>query len=178
MASDQLNRLQSVMDNNLPSGANTTTYTYDAASNLVTVAYPNHVTSTLSYDTLNRVTDLTVQGSSQSGNYHYTLNPTGTRSNASEPSGRSMTWSYDGIYRLTNEAISSDPNGPNGSVGYTPDPVGNRLSASSSLSGVSSGTFSYDADDRLTTETYDVNGNATAIGGGLTEWCQALSADF
>ena len=115
-----------------------------------------------------RLTELLVQGSSQPGDYHYDLNPTGSRKDSSEPSGRSVTWSYDGIYRLTNEAISSDPNGPNGSVGYQPDPVGNRLSASSSLNGVSSGSFSYDSDDRLTTETYDANGNVTAAGGGRT----------
>jgi hypothetical protein len=41
--------------------------------------------------------------------------------------GRTLTWSYDGIYRLTNETISSDPTGKNGSVGYGLDPVGNRL---------------------------------------------------
>ena len=38
---DGLNRLSTVVDNHLPSN-NTTTYTYDNASNVVTVAYPNH----------------------------------------------------------------------------------------------------------------------------------------
>jgi RHS repeat-associated protein len=163
-AYDELNRLKTVTDNRLM-GQNTTTYTYDAASNLGTVAYPNGVQSTFSYDTLNRLTDV---NSSQAGNYHYDLYPAGNRKDASEASGRSVTWSYDGIYRLTNEAINSDPANKNGSVGYNLDPVGNRQSASSSLTGVNSGSFGYDADDRLTTETYDANGNVTSAGGGMT----------
>jgi RHS repeat-associated protein len=43
--------------------------------------------------------------------------------------------------------------------------LGNRLSASSSLTGVSSGTYSYGADDLASTESYDANGNVTATGG-------------
>jgi uncharacterized protein RhaS with RHS repeats len=50
-----------MMDNNLSSGSNTTNYSYDTASNVGTVTYPNHVASTFSHDTLNRVTDLNVQ---------------------------------------------------------------------------------------------------------------------
>jgi hypothetical protein len=69
---------------------------------------------------------------------------------------------YDGIYRLTNEAITSAPSGNNGSVGYGLDPVGNRLTETSSLSGIDSGTFSFNADDELSGESYDQNGNVTA----------------
>jgi hypothetical protein len=43
--------------------------------------------------------------------------------------------------------------------------VGNRSSAVSSLGGVSSGSWSYNADDQLSTETYDANGNVVASGG-------------
>jgi YD repeat-containing protein len=46
---DDLNRLSSVVDNNLP-GQNTTDYTYDPASNVATVKYPNGLTSTFTYD--------------------------------------------------------------------------------------------------------------------------------
>jgi RHS repeat-associated protein len=72
----------------------------------------------------------------------------------------------DGIYRLTNEAISQDPAGKNGAVGYGLDPVGNRLSANSTLSGVSSGSYSYSLNDLLSViETYDSNGNTLTTGG-------------
>ena len=152
---DSLNRLSTVVDNRLGSGQNTTTYTYDTASNLVTAAYPNTLQSTFHYDQLNRLTALTTPNSG----YLYQLGPTGNRTSATELTGRSLTWSYDGIYRLTSEAISQDPAGKNGAVGYGLDPVGNRLSANSTLSGVSSGSFSYNIDDLLSIETYDSNGN-------------------
>jgi RHS repeat-associated protein len=71
----------------------------------------------------------------------------------------------DGIYRLTNETITSDPSSKNGSIGYGLDPVGNRLSQTSTLSGIPTASFSYDADDRvLSTESYDASGNTTASG--------------
>lgn len=96
--------------------------------------------------------------------YGYTLGPTGIRTQALETSGRTVTWSFDGIYRLTGETVSGDQN-YNGSVGYGLDPVGNRLSATSTLHGVNSGGFSYNADDELSGELYDANGNVTASGG-------------
>jgi len=45
------------------------------------------------------------------------------------------------------------------------DNVGNRVFMSSSLNAVPGGTFSYDANDRLTTDTYDANGNTISSGG-------------
>ena len=72
---------------------------------------------------------------------------------------------YDGIYRLTNETIGNDPTNKNGSVSYGLDPVGNRQSASSSLSGVNSSSFTYTVDDETSTDTYDANGNTTTSGG-------------
>jgi RHS repeat-associated protein len=154
---DTLNRLSTVVDTHL----GTTSYTYDSANNLATATYPNGVETTFTYDTLNRVTGL----GSQLGNYSYELGPTGNRTSASEPNGRSVSWTYDGIYRLTNEGISGAPSGKNGTVAYGLDPVGNRLSENSSLSGISSGSFGYNADDEFSGETYDANGNTTATEG-------------
>jgi hypothetical protein len=81
-----------------------------------------------------------------------------------DASDRTLNWSYDGIYRLTNETITSDPSHNNGSVGYGLDPVGNRLSESSTISGVGSGSFSYNLDDELSAENYDANGNVLSSG--------------
>ena len=55
--------------------------------------------------------------------------------------GRTLTWSYDGIYRLTNETVSADPANKDGDVAYRLDPVGNRLSENSTLNGVYSGSL-------------------------------------
>jgi RHS repeat-associated protein len=111
---------------------------------------------------LNRLTAL----NSPAGSYSYQLGPTGNRTQATESTGRTLNWSYDGIYRLTNEAISNDPEHVNGSVAYGLDPVGNRLTENSSISGVSSGSFGYNADDEVSTETYDTNGNTTRTSNG------------
>jgi len=131
---DGLNRLSTVVDNRLPSN-NTTSYTYDNASNVVTVAYPNGVTSTSTYDELNRITELSTSASgTQIADYKYTLGLTGNRTNATEKSGRTLQWGYNGIYQLNNENITGDP-ANNGSATYTLDPVGNRTAATSTFSG-------------------------------------------
>ena len=162
---DSLNRLATVVDNRLPAGANTTTYSYDPASNLATVTYPNGLQSTFTYDDLNRVTAL----NNGKASYTYTLGPTGSRQSATESSGRTLNWSYDGIYRLTNETITLDPMSKNGTVAYGLDPVGNRLSQTSSIPGIPTASFLYDFDDRIQppTESYDPNGN-TLVSGSRT----------
>ena len=101
----------------------------------------------------------------QTTGYIYQRGPAGNLTSATELSGRTVNWSYDGIYRLTNETISLAPSKNNGSVSYGLDPVGNRQSENSSLSGVPSGSWSYNADDKLSSETYDADGNVTAEGG-------------
>jgi RHS repeat-associated protein len=157
---DDLNRLSTVVDANL-TGSGTTSYTYDNANNVGSVAYPNGVTSQFSYDTLNRVTGL----SSQPASYTYQRGPTGNITNATESTGRTEQWNYDGIYRLTSETISLAPSGHNGIASYSLDPVGNRLSDSSSLSSISSGSWGYNSDDEVSSESYDPNGNVTSTGG-------------
>src|SRR5208337_702452 len=42
---------------------------------------------------------------------------------------------------------------------------GNRQSQTSSIPGITTGSFTYDPDDRLNTETYDANGNMLTSGG-------------
>jgi len=104
--------------------------------------------------------------STQVSGYNYQLGATGNRTGATEQNGRTLTWSYDGINRLTNEAISQDPAGGNGAVSYEFDPVGNRTSANSSLPGVQTVSLSsFNLDDLLSGETYDANGNTTYTGG-------------
>ena len=125
------------------------------------MTYPNGLGSQFTYDTLNRITAMNAAKAS----YNYQLDAAGNRKQVTESSGRVVNWSYDGIYRLTNETISIDPHSVNGSVGYGLDPVGNRQSQSSTLPGIETGSFTYDPDDRLNTESYDANGNTLTTGG-------------
>jgi len=154
-AYDTLNRLESVTDANGP-----TTYAYDAVGNLQSYAYPNGVAHRYTYNPLNRLTDLTVaHGTATLASYAYTLGPTGNRLSVTEHSGRTANYSYDALYRLTGETVSGDPGGVNGHIGYVYDPVGNRLTRSSTVAPISAQTFNYDANDRIITESYDDNGN-------------------
>ena len=158
---DDLNRLSTVVDSNLP-GQNTTTYSYDNASNVATVATPNDLTSKFTYDMLNRLTELSTP---PVADYKYTLGLTGNRTGSTEQGGRTLNWSYDNIYRLTSETIADDPTNNNGSVSYGLDPVGNRKSVNSTFSLIDPTAGSYNPDDQLASETYDANGNVTSTGG-------------
>jgi RHS repeat-associated protein len=169
---DDLNRLETVTDNRL-TGNQTTTYTYDDASNVATVKIPNQLTSTFTYDELNRLTELTTS-TSPATSYTYTLGATGNRAKAVESNNsRTVNWSYDNIYRLTGETVTGDTsnNGDNnGGVTYGLDAVGNRTSANSSLAPVPTGSWGpYNADDQqVPTESYDANGNTTKTANGNT----------
>ena len=160
---DALNRLQTVVDNQL----GTTSYTYDPVGNLQTDMRPNGVRSTYNYNSTNRLTDLTIGKTTTTLNsYDYTLDPTGRRLSATERSGRSVTYAYDEIYRLINESITGDANpAANGTITYGYDAVGNRQSRTSNIAAVPSQTFNYDANDRLSVDTYDANGNTLTSSG-------------
>jgi len=155
-----------MVDDGRLQGNNTTSYAYDPASNVATVSYANGVQSAVTYDALNRILGLAASSSAaEISGYAYQRGATGNLTSAAELNGCSINWSYDGIYRLTNEALASDPNNLNGSVAYSLDPVGNRLSDTSSLTGINSGSFGFNAHDEVSTETYDNNGNTLTTGG-------------
>ena len=129
---DAMSRLTLVTDNRLPAGQNTTTYSCDAAGNLVTETYPNQTQQTLMYDTLNRVT----QSAAAVRSDVYNRAASGHVLSVAETSGRSATYNYDSAFRLTNETVAGDPSGKNGALGYSLDAVTNRQSLSSTLSGL------------------------------------------
>ena len=72
---------------------------------------------------------------------------------------------YDTDYRLKSEAITADSSGKNGTVSYVYDVVGNRALMTSTLNAVPGGSFFFDANDRLTTDTYDNDGNTISSAG-------------
>lgn len=76
------------------------------------------------------------------------------------------SWTYDALYRLTNEVITST-----GSISYRYDDVGNRTNRASSVSGISNVAYTNNANDQLLSETngatiityqYDGNGSLTS----------------
>lgn len=173
---DVLNRLASAKDNRVAAQggpSNPTSYSYDAVGNLSGYAYSNSVQTSNVFDPLNRLTQtceatsfLACSAGQKLASYAYSLGAAGNRTGVTELSGRNVSYGYDNDYRLTAEAITGDPGGKNGTVSYTQyDAAGNRLQMTSTLNAVPGGSFSYDANDRLTTDTYDANGNTTSSAG-------------
>src|SRR5579884_1185520 len=158
---DVLNRLRTVTDS-----SGQTTYGYDDVGNLQGFTYPNGVVTSYGYDQLNRLKQMgsTAQGTPISS-YTYTLGPAGNRLTVAELGGRGVVYGYDSLYRLTSETVRADPHNKNGAINYTYDNVGNRLTLNSTLPPAGAMNYSYDADDRLSSEQYDSNGNVTNSGG-------------
>jgi RHS repeat-associated protein len=164
-AHDELSRLSAVTDGRLAQG-NATTYAYDDAGNLESCTYGNGVKSAYAYNSLNRLTNLTVGGvGSAINSYTYTLGAAGNRESVTESDGRRVDYTYDALYRLKSETITGDAGGVNGRVGYDYDDVGNRLARASTLQGVTPQSLAYDKNDRLTNDAYDSNGNTKQSAG-------------
>jgi RHS repeat-associated protein len=165
---DELNRLRSVTDN--VAGGGSTTYHYDHGGRLTSYDYPSTVTTALTYDTVNRVQSLKIGSGLGTANenifasYSYSFYATGNRHTVTELSGRNVNWTYDNLWRLTNETIGGTP-GTNGSLGYNYDNAGNRLSRSSSVTGIANQTNTYDNNDRLLSDGWDPNGNTLTSSG-------------
>ncbi|HKQ04260.1 MAG TPA: LamG-like jellyroll fold domain-containing protein, partial [Blastocatellia bacterium] len=168
---DALNRLSTVTDNAPAVGTRPATgvasYSYDAAGNLSVYVYPNQVQTAYTYNSLNRLTDMSISKAGATiASYSYTLGAAGNRLSVTEQSGRSVSHGYDGLYRLTSETISSDPvSANNGQISYSYDAVGNRLTRTSTVAAVPNQTSSVDVNDRLASDSYDSNGNTIGSAG-------------
>src|SRR5579859_767841 len=145
-------------------GSAAAAYAYDLAGNLQALRYGNGVTNQYQYDSLNRLTNLTWNLNSTLANFSYQLGPTGNRTSLTETNGgtnRVYAWQYDGLYRLTNEAVSVTGAG---SLFYQYDGVGNRTNRTAGL-GLPLQALSFNTNDWLTTDMYDSNGNTILSAG-------------
>ncbi|MEM9121110.1 MAG: RHS repeat-associated core domain-containing protein [Cyanobacteria bacterium P01_F01_bin.56] len=84
--------------------------------------------------------------------YRYELNAAGHRLSVTEDDGRQVSYTYDDLYRLTEENINNGER----VISYTFDKVGNRLTRNDSVEGIT--TYTYDDNDRLQTEILSQNG--------------------
>jgi len=158
---DALGRLVTVSDER----TGITRYTYDAVGNLESFVYPNGLKSSFSYDGSNRLTGVAIGAASALAGYAYELGPGGEHRSVTEIGGRVTSYAYDAAFRLTREAIVADPDtAGTGAIEYTYDPVGNRITRSSTLNGVASAEYAYDANQRLAGDVYDLNGNTLQSG--------------
>lgn len=160
---DELNRLQAVTD---PLDR-VYAHGYDANGNRATLAYPNGVTTTYSYDARNQLLGLStatgVGAILQS--YAYMLGPTGTREQVDEHDGTRREYDHDALHRLTAETASRS-GAPLYRNTFTYDPAGNRTEQTRQTQADPQTTiaYTYDERDRLLTEDstaygWDENGN-------------------
>jgi RHS repeat-associated protein len=162
---DFLNRVTSVSGNSA-----SVTYGFDGVGNLETVRLGNTVTNTYNYSSLNRLTNLIAKSSSGTlASFAYQVAAAGNRTNLSENIGgttRTHVWSYDPLYRLTNEVISGTA--PTGSNRYRYDAVGNRTNRTTTFTGITlltNQSFTFNSNDWLSTDVYDNNGNTRTNAG-------------
>jgi RHS repeat-associated protein len=153
---------------------------FDAVGNLQTVTYPIGPAATYAYDARNRLLSLAWQGGGGSqARYGYTLGPAGNRLGLAETNNgtaRTYTWGYDSRYRLTNETISATPAG---TLAYTYDLVGNRLTRTNAGFGLTNQTLTFDSNDRLSAAgtLFDAAGNTRTNGGVvyLYDWANRIT---
>ena len=119
--------------------------------------------------------------------YTYTIGAAGNRLKVAEAgaatTGRTVSYAYDALYRLTQETIDEPGIGSDQTITYSYDAVGNRTQMN--RAGVVT-TYTYDANDRLLTEasgagtftsTYDGNGNLKTRGNGVATDAYAYDAE-
>lgn len=169
---DALNRLSSVTD----ATGGITRYEYDAVGNQTHIHYPNGLVSETEYDALNRKTAVSTKDADGNvlSRYAYSLDNTGRVLSITEDSGRVSTFTYDTLYRLSTESISS-PNAPDYSASYAYDAVGNRISREEN--GLVN-TYLYDANDRLLSDgtyTYTYNPQGSLLTKTDTTQTQSVS---
>ena len=171
---DPLSRLETITD----SQGGVTTLGYDANGNRASLDHPNTLSTSYSYDPLNRLTELRTETSAGDvlHSYAYTLALAGHRTRIDEHDGTSRHYAYDDIYRLTRDRVTD----PAGALAYQRDfvydPVGNRLRQTiEEGSGPATIDSTYDGRDRLetagaTSYAWDANGNLTSRDGTAFAW--------
>ena len=127
---------------------------YDLNNHRTSLAYPNRITATYSYDDSGRVTSLAHTSSDNSivTNSDYTVDSVGNRT--AKSGAGNETYAYDGIYRILQSVT------PRGTENFTYDMVGNRLTGP----GPRDTGYQHDAANRMSqgrqySYTYDNNGN-------------------
>ncbi|MEH2292109.1 RHS repeat domain-containing protein [Nostoc sp.] len=148
-------------------GRGVTQYNYDLRDHY----QDNGTVESRQYDIRDRSTQVTTRNVTGTifSDFKYTLDGVGNRKKVEEYSGRSVDYTYDSLYRLTEEKITDAVNG-NRIYDYTYNKVGNRKTKSETVNSATTVTnYAYDANDRLLNETvnqqiianytYDHNGN-------------------
>ncbi len=142
----------------------TNAYSYDANSNRTGFTAPDSSTSTYSFDTLNRLSNLT---NSWAGSFGFSYDALSRRTQMTRPNGVTTNYSYDNLSHLLSALHQLSGSTIDG-ASYTVDSAGNRTAKTDQLASVTT-NYGYDYTYQLlqatqggtTTEsyTYDSVGN-------------------
>lgn len=145
-------RLTSVTQYSTSTQPYTTSYIYDGAGNLLSVSNNIAQITFYLYDDLNRLTKV----SSPDGNStSFTYDDVGNLATKTTANGATIVYAYDTAYRLTTVTYPDLS-----STSYAYDPSGNIRTVSSTLTGTTAESFTYDNMGRL-------NGAATTVAGSI-----------
>ncbi len=173
---DQLGRLSAVtvlkQNGVVLTEPEVTFYSYTDVGSREAIDYANGTRTAYEYDSQNRLTNLTNFGGSNEmlSSYSYSLAPNGRRTGVTETrleaddtySATGITYTYDALNRLTQEASGSDIPDANFNTVYTYDLVGNRLEKSTTTVAIpdcdpapclETTNYIYNANDQLLTES-------------------------
>jgi len=158
---DVKNRLAKVTD---PRGL-VTSYAYDAAGNVVAINHPNGLVTAKTYDRMNQLSSIKTTNPGGVAVFHeaYTRDANGRRTKVAQADGSSVEYAYDAKSRLTGETYKDAGGNVRRQLGYTYDAVGNRLTATDSLTNTTV-NYTYNGNDQLTSDgahtfAYDADGN-------------------
>jgi len=172
---DDVNRLKTVKP--VGSSVPIAIYGYDGVGNRASVTHDNGVTTNYTYNRRNRLTGIQHKlGGTLLLGVAYTLDASGLRTGIAETGqiARTVTYTYDGVKRLTSESVVQLGNDRRTS--WTYDRTGNRLTQTKSMGPVGSPTgtattaYVYDANDRLETEAVTLSGTVPGAVAGTTTY--------
>lgn len=145
-----------------PWGTGELGFSWNASGELVGESRPGGVNSTYRSDGAGRLIRLAT-GTLLDLEYRY--DQRGNRVELREPTG-TTSYQYDALNRLTQVAYPAAGSLPATVVSYQYDAVGNRIGEVITTTTTSRRTFSYDSQNRLTSEgfQYDANGNLVRAG--------------
>ena len=160
--------------------------TYDASYNRTSLAYPDGITMTWTYDASNRATRASAVGPNlPSGSqtlfslvYNYTSVANGLdtdlRQSVTDASGNVTAYIYDTLNRLIDARTTNSAGVATSEYHYTYDGAGNRLTQIVNNGGVSMQTpYTYNSANEMLTQagvsfTYDQDGNVTSSSDGAS----------